>query len=89
MLEMFKNDRIIVTTGLAWCPKPAQLHYMLKIGTPIFAQGLKVKCSLKIRTEYGVVIGCNHVLSVAGEVKLSYVGYSHIHYFIYSYRASK
>ena len=33
-----------------------------------------------MRTEYCVVNGCNHVLSVAEEIKLSYMDYSHIHY---------
>ena len=46
----------------------------------ICLSGIKVNWPPKIRTEYCVVIGCNRVLSVAREVKLSYVGYSHIHY---------
>ena len=43
MRAVFKNDKIIVKTGLACCPDPhaaVQLHYMLKIDTLIFAQGL-------------------------------------------------
>ena len=33
-----------------------------------------------IRTVYCAVIGCNYVVPVSKESKLSYVGYSHIHY---------
>ena len=80
MSERFKNDRIIVKTGLACCPESISAVQLPYIDTLIFAQGIKVKLSLKIRTEYCVIIGCNHVLSVAREVKLSYVGYCRIHY---------
>ena len=44
---------------------------------------IKVNGPLKMRTE-SVVIGCNHVLSVAEESKLSYVGSSHIPYWIFN-----
>ena len=40
----------------------------------------KVKWPLKMKTEYCVVIGCNHAPSFAEEIKLSDVGYSQIHY---------
>ena len=44
---------------------------------------IKVKWPLKIRMEYCVVIGRNHVLFVAEESKLFYAGYSYIHYYMY------
>ena len=53
VLERFKNDRIIVKTGLS-------LPYLQK-----GLSGIKVKWTPKIRTEYWAVTGCNQVLSVS------------------------
>ena len=74
----------MVKTGLAWHPKarPHSSAALYAINRQYLHKGLlriKVKLPLKIRTEYSVVIGCNHVLSVAEEIKLSYECYSHIH----------
>ena len=67
---MFKNDRIIVKTGLAWCPETrphgsAALYALNRHSVWYLHKGLswiKVKWSLKIRTVYSVVIGCNYVV---------------------------
>ena len=84
---MFKTFRIIVKTGLAWCPESisaVQLHrYAINRHSNICTiayQRIKVKWPLKIRTQYCVVNSCNQVVFVAGKIKLSHVGYPHILY---------